>query len=263
LLQSLHSSGLIWAYAIPASAFIVRCLFIFIPFALPTRLAAQRYAALNPIRQALTVARRQKARELRSSPKAAFAFVARQTSRDASQLHSRWHCSLPRRVLLPFCQIPVFLIMAETIRKMLGTQEGLLSMAVSAFRTTFDYKSAAVVVANSDGMNHPSLATGGMLWFPNLMVPDPTCSLPFILSGLMFYNIWQGRQKGAILSPPARYLRGFLLFVAAAIGPLTLQVPAGLLLYWASSTTSAMILNKVLDLIWPIEVPPMACKRPL
>ncbi|KAF3007778.1 hypothetical protein E8E13_010282 [Curvularia kusanoi] len=107
----------------------------------------------------------------------------------------------------------------------------------------------------------PSLATEGMLWFPNLILPDPF--LPFIVSGLMFSNIYFSSNVPTTEKTWPNLIRRILLGVSLLIGPLCQNLPAGLMLYWAGSTTSVMIWNKWLDWKYPAPVDSTACKRPL
>jgi mitochondrial inner membrane protein COX18 len=273
MLQGMHSCGLTWAYAIPATALIVRCICVFVPFSLPARKTQQRYLALNPIRQAHQMqARKQFINQIRITGEyktlgEGHAALALAEGKDLAALHRRWSCGLGRR-LLPVLQFPVWLVMAETIRRMLGIESGLLGLAVKAFTTA---PTDAIAIAESGAATptlngsflEPSLATEGMLWFPNLMVPDPTLTLPFILSGVMLGNILIGSTPTKRVGRFQQRLRRLLIVVALAIGPLTLQLPAGLLLYWISSTSSAMLMNTILDIFWPLKAPPVACKRPL
>ncbi|KAL2197141.1 hypothetical protein P885DRAFT_35964 [Corynascus similis CBS 632.67] len=119
-----------------------------------------------------------------------------------------------------------------------------------------------------------SFATGGCLWFPDLTAADPYHILPFALSAILVWNMLPKSQAGfrtlfgldnapaavAVQSEvkwPLRLQRG-LLMVALAAGPLTMDLPAALHLYWISSAvmTSAQtaIIAKIMPL--PRTVPP-------
>lgn len=125
------------------------------------------------------------------------------------------------------------------------------------------------VTTNSDGLAalanspffEPTLATEGMLWFPNLITPDPF--LPFIVSGLMFSNIYFSKNAPTSDKNWPNAIRRLLLGVSLLIGPLCQNLPAGLMLYWAGSTTSVMAWNKWLDWKYPAPADFTACKRPL
>ncbi|KAJ9656094.1 hypothetical protein H2201_008645 [Coniosporium apollinis] len=81
----------------------------------------------------------------------------------------------------------------------------------------------------------PSMANEGALWFQDLTVADPTLTLPFVVSGIMFLNVWRGSAQTKRVgreSVGAKTLRRGLLLLTLAIGPLTLNVPAGVMVYW-------------------------------
>ncbi|KAL2167762.1 hypothetical protein VTG60DRAFT_858 [Thermothelomyces hinnuleus] len=119
-----------------------------------------------------------------------------------------------------------------------------------------------------------SMITGGCLWFPDLTVADPYHILPFALSAILVINALPKSQAGlrALFgldkTPEAiaayqeikwrlRLQRG-LLIVALAAGPLTMNLPAALHLYWVSSATMTLaqtaIISKAIPL--PRQVPP-------
>jgi inner membrane protein COX18 len=94
-----------------------------------------------------------------------------------------------------------------------------------------------------------SMTTGGCLWFPDLTVADPLHILPFALSAVMVLNIMPKSQAawrqllgsntalGPELARDKWRLRVHraLLMGAVAIGPLTMDLPAAIHLYWISS----------------------------
>lgn len=109
----------------------------------------------------------------------------------------------------------------------------------------------------------PSLANEGFLWFQDLLLPDPTGALPFIVSGLMFCNIYFSNSTGRASANWSTTIRRSLLVVTLFVGPLCQDLPAALLLYWASSTSSVIVWNWWLDWRYPVPSGHTACKRPL
>lgn len=126
----------------------------------------------------------------------------------------------------------------------------------------------------------PSFATGGALWFPDLLVPDPYHILPFAVSGLLLMHIVPeteaelrslfgmrppagsrsniviagGRSRGSLA------LRRALMVMALAIGPVTMDMPVALHLYWASSVGCSLIVTKGVRKLLPIRrVPVKPC----
>lgn len=144
-----------------------------------------------------------------------------------------------------------------------GTAEALSAPdALSVTSTLHD----TTALSNVEGLAtspffEPSLATEGMLWFPNLILPDPF--LPFIVSGLMFSNIYFTKNAPTTEKNWPNAIRRSLLALSLFIGPLCQGLPAGLMLYWVSSTTSVMVWNKWLNWKYPTPKDFTACKRPL
>jgi inner membrane protein COX18 len=130
----------------------------------------------------------------------------------------------------------------------------------------------------------PSMTTEGMLWFTDLTASDPLLILPFVLSAIMLINIshntatpgtlanltarLSGKTPAATnisvvqISPFRRRLTNSLKVFALAVGPLTLQVPTGMLVYWISSSSLAYLQGHILDVFLPLKPPPSACKPP-
>ncbi|KKY23395.1 putative membrane insertion protein [Diplodia seriata] len=183
--------------------------------------------------------------------------------------------------------------MAESIRRMVGASSGLWGMAfgsgsyeapkasdvlkeapvpdgvinaldrVAEWKGTTSLPSSAPDTAILSEWLQPSLATEGMLWFPNLMVPDPLMILPFAVSGLTIASLYAGsRAPNKTKEKPAHtILKRVMMTFALAIGPLTLNMPAGILLYWSASTVCAFLTHVLLDMFRPIRMPPKPCKR--
>lgn len=136
---------------------------------------------------------------------------------------------------------------------MCGKEAGLLGMIAARF----GWDEPANVIEGSLSIPiEESFATGGALWFPDLLVADPQMILPFVLSGAILLNlynapgnsIWQKRLKRS------------LGLVGLAIGPLTLQVPSAMLVYWISSSMMAHMQAAVLNKVMPVKPPVTPCK---
>ncbi|KAI0198805.1 hypothetical protein F4808DRAFT_245761 [Astrocystis sublimbata] len=123
----------------------------------------------------------------------------------------------------------------------------------------------------------PALTFEGCLWFTNLTVPDPLHILPILLSISLVYNILPKSDsftdhmrvafgRAPLNSPdptaPAatlirRQSRGkaslsvSLVGLSCLIGPLTLDLPAALHLYWLSSSLFNGGMTKALKLLMP------------
>ncbi|KAF2184348.1 hypothetical protein K469DRAFT_709081 [Zopfia rhizophila CBS 207.26] len=271
MLQLLHSTGIPWCATLPLSAFMLRAVLV-TTMGSRSRSIQARYLALNPLRQAMTLQTKKDvmASGKFQSPAHLKATVGRASGIEISDLHKRWKCGLRPQLGWTLLQIPIFLTMAETIRKMCNTRQGLLGMAASSIglgkseeKVDWTEGTDAAAAIETNEYLEPSLANEGMLWFPDLLVPDPTGALPYITSVLMFYNIWKTKNTPDQMTGFSKGLRRVLLFVALLIGPFTQAAPAALLLYWASSTTSVMLWNVWLDRRYPSPTGFSACKRPL
>jgi inner membrane protein COX18 len=285
LLTGIHTTThLSWALTIPLSALLLR-LSLTLPLTLLSRRAIQTRLALQPLLQAWShqIRRQNMAKSGHMGP----AIVYRDTEADMrekrGQIYSRWRCQLWKN-FLPAAQLPVWLLMVETLRGMVGTRKGLLGLmlpeAVAGNVNELDAApelaaagipdaglGAEILGVKSVGEAvvpvEPSLATEGMLWFPDLMAADPLLLLPFMLSGVMFLNIYSGQQRGipgvAMTQTRIRIMRA-LGVVALAAGPLTLQMPTAMLLYWISSGMLAFWQNSLIDRYLPIKSPVKPCE---
>ncbi|KAH6639751.1 membrane insertase OXA1/ALB3/YidC [Boeremia exigua] len=264
-MMSLMHTQVPWWAAIPASAFLLRATLV-LSVGTWARALLARYMGLQPLRQALAWQRRDEvfsemhAQRSVRTPKEATQRAAAEVKKAVAELDGRWNVTVRGQLGWSLIQIPIFFTMAEVIRKMTGARDGLLALTVSAF-TQVDATPDALALATSPFFE-PTLATEGILWFPNLILPDPF--LPFIVSALMFSNIYFSRNAAAATGknwPTA--LRRLLLGVSLLIGPLCQNLPSGLMLYWAGSTSSVMLWNKWLDWKYPAPTDFTACSRPL
>ncbi|KAF2002653.1 hypothetical protein P154DRAFT_430562 [Amniculicola lignicola CBS 123094] len=273
-----------WYAAIPTGAFLLRA-FLVSTMGSWSRQSATRYIALTPLRSAMSVqiqaeiVSRRNYKSLKEVDKA----VRTMTKQRSKELHQRWSCSLTRQIGWSIAQLPIFLSMAEVLRRMCGTQTGLLGMVMEAAgfekyvsrqeqallddQNTIAPDATNPLIHENNIFFDPTLAQEGMFWFPDLMVPDPSGALPFVVSALMVTNVFHStsrRSTGANALPKSTKLtRNIMLFVALLIGPLTQHMPAAVLLYWASSTSSVLVWNTWLDRRYPVPIGQGKCKRPL
>ncbi|KAF2872677.1 hypothetical protein BDV95DRAFT_628255 [Massariosphaeria phaeospora] len=272
LLQVPHSmlcyihTSMPWYAAIPVSAFILRALLV-TTMGARARALTSRYIGLHPLRQAIALtegAKLKRARNFKTNQEAKRA-VTLTIREQNNRLHRDWDCRLRGQIGWTLLQIPIALSMGEIIRKMGNYQDGLFGMGMTAL----GLKEAPYTIHGMDMgapnlWYEPSLANEGILWFPDLLVPDPTGVLPFVVSGLMFTNVFLSKNVStrADMSMGARFWRNGLLLLCLAIGPLLQHVPAALLYYWASSTSSVLLWNFWLDWRYPAPRGLGQCKRP-
>jgi inner membrane protein COX18 len=203
-------------------------------------------------------------------------------------------------IVLPWLQLPIWLLVIETIRKMCGTHDGLLGLATRSFTgskteeplvsspilesvglpnleldmtqsgTSPASEKIAAILPSSDTAAIPvveSLGTEGTLWFPNLLISDPQLILPVVLGGVLFSNIhYQERmnlQKGIEHSKwTLRFTRALKVVALVAI-PGTMHLPAAMHVYWISSSFLAFLQNVGFERFLPSTKVVKPCKPPI
>ncbi|KAH9885897.1 hypothetical protein F4778DRAFT_759534 [Xylariomycetidae sp. FL2044] len=132
----------------------------------------------------------------------------------------------------------------------------------------------------------PSLITEGCLWFPDLTAADPLHILPFAVSAMLVVNLAPRTEKGwrtlfqltprdelasaaaasqhPMLQRTWNMRSGFrlgLMAIAAMVGPITMNLPAALHLYWLSSGAAHWVFDRILNYWIPTKTPsPEKCK---
>ena len=94
-------------------------------------------------------------------------------------------------------------------------------------------------------------ASGGMLWFPDLSVADPTYALPLITSGLFLVMIEVGADgmNASANKDQAKTMKNVMRGMGVLMVPFTYHFPASVFCYWVSANTFSLgqtvLLNKV------------------
>ncbi|KAF2673871.1 hypothetical protein BT63DRAFT_168789 [Microthyrium microscopicum] len=224
-----HSLGLSWGLAIPVCAMAIRLAFTYINHkrqASPesTNAAAKHWLAIKERAREVLGKRMEK----EQNP------IKKKDLQSARSEITQWHQATQKRYILQNFNSKAFTIalnffpwlaMMEMLRCMLGAQYGLLGLMLY---------SIGVITEGSKNL-HPSwfeasMATEGILWFPDLLQPDPTHLLSLILATVSFLPGSFGQQSSSALTQIGRSL-------SLALAPLTMQFPAGLLLCWIGSAT--------------------------
>jgi inner membrane protein COX18 len=256
IFEGLHSiTGLPWAYTIPLAAIAIRTSIV-LPITVYSRRNAQKQASLTPLISAWQHPLRKETIEEvgHLGPVVAQSTLLKKTRRKRKEIYKRFNCEIWKNVLPPLVQIPVWLTAIEALRQMCGKEAGLIGMAAGLFRE--DESAPASTIVQTALPFEPSFATEGALWFPNLLVADPQMILPFMLSGAILLNL--SKSTGTAVWQK-RMMRS-LGIVGLAIGPLTLQVPSAMLIYWICSTLSAYVQAAVLERLMPVKPPVVPCK---
>uniref|UniRef100_A0A8C2EZ89 Cytochrome c oxidase assembly factor COX18 n=1 Tax=Cyprinus carpio TaxID=7962 RepID=A0A8C2EZ89_CYPCA len=136
-----------------------------------------------------------------------------------SELYVRDNCHLFKASLLIWVQLPIWVCLSLALRN--------LSM----------------------GMGHvplAGLATGGVMWFPDLTLPDSAWIIPVSLGliNLLITEIFALRQ----LEPSKfqKYVTNFIRGISLVMIAVTATVPSSMSLYWLSSSCVGLAHNLLL-----------------
>jgi inner membrane protein COX18 len=190
---------------------------------------------------------------------------------------------------------PLWITGIEGLRRMCGGPRGLLGRMVFGNgeapegRDEAGVTGAAVqgmgggegeigeaLVGSLSGLD-PSLATGGCLWFPDLTAADPYHVLPFALSAVLLLNLLRTAhtgmgirslfnlaEKNQIVLVQNKWrlrVQRALLMVAVAVGPMTMDLPAALHLYWICSAALTGVQTEIIARLMPMPKTVTPAKR--
>ncbi|ELT87155.1 hypothetical protein CAPTEDRAFT_171303 [Capitella teleta] len=84
-----------------------------------------------------------------------------------------------------------------------------------------------------------SMTTGGLLWFTDLTIPDPYFLLPVMTSLTLLLTLESGvdAQRSSTMTPTMRTVMRVIPFVML---PVTINMPAAMLCYWATSNVVSL-----------------------
>ncbi|KAK0639411.1 membrane insertase OXA1/ALB3/YidC, partial [Cercophora newfieldiana] len=281
-----HITGTPWFLTIPLIALSIN-LIARLPVSIYTRRILIRRAKLAPLFQAWNT---RHGKEITLNPQTgALPIEGRR-----AELKSRMKATAKRiykdfgvqefKTYTPLAIFPVWLIGIESLRRLCGGPRGLIGTLVFGpdDKTTSATGEAAAASSNpADAVSvtdiaqdivppgaDPSLATGGCLWFPDLMAADPLHILPFAISAVLMLNILPASQRslagmrrlfvsdtnqsGVVETQTSTRLTRAFLIMALAIGPVTMDLPAALHLYWLSSSTITFIQSEILEKRMPL-----------
>lgn len=264
ILNGLHTlTGLPWALTLPLAGVSIRILLVS-PFSIISHNVTRRRLALQPLRHAWSHHLKKEVftKYAASGPKVCQRALSRALAQTSKEIDIRMGTQRWKE-FIPLAQMPIFLLVIETIRKMSGVHDGLLgllSKAITSANPGDEISTQELVQSSTVPIEH-SLAEEGALWFTNLLVPDPFSVLPFLLSGTMLFNIFlQRRQANEISKWGRRYLNA-ITALGFMVGPLTMQLPAAMHVYWLSSSTFAIGQNLFLQKFWPRPRPVKPCNE--
>lgn len=266
LISSLHDiTGLPWAASIPLAAVVFGGIVMFpIDYSLRKQLQAQRLLVpqLEKARQfVIQEISKPKYNDLNAQEKdKLLARSMRRNRRLIYHKHGLWRSML---LLLPL-RFPIWLATMECLRCMTGVDEGLFGL-IGKSLTGGQATASGMSNTNIIPIEH-SFAVEGMLWFPNLLLPDTALLLPFILSATLFaigsvsFITASSVQENAA-SPKIRSLTVGIRrsrvtkTLALVAGPATLKFPSAMLLYWICSSISGLCSKYFAGRLLPIANP--------
>lgn len=257
LISGIHDvTGLPWAASIPLTAFLVRIV-VLTPINVYSRGLREKQWKLFSRFEESRIATEKKIKQEHGKK----SLSELQKINDAAVGPMRRRLIKQHRALvwpsyLALIQIPIWLAMMETIRRMTGAEDGMLSLTGKSLTALREKQNPGPGTVDELIPTEPSLATEGMLWFDDLTIPDPSLILPFALSGIMFIIFSSRRGTLGFHSVPGSTIehayRAFswserkdrILKVGALVaGPATLTFPSAMLLYWISSSLAAVIVG--------------------
>ncbi|KAF8983002.1 Mitochondrial inner membrane protein oxa1l [Entomortierella lignicola] len=194
ILEAVHiSTGLPWWATIAATTVMIRTALL--PFIVKLQGNTARLHNVKPQLERLTE-NMKLAKE--SNDTAALARFSSQTQ----ELFAKNDCNPLKSLMLPLLQAPVMISFYLALRDM-----ALLPV--------------------------PQFREGGISWFTDLTVADPTYVLP-VASSLGFLAIMElGSEVGGVAQPKG--VKNIMRFMAVAMVPLTMHFPSAVFVYWLTS----------------------------
>ncbi|XP_055989714.1 mitochondrial inner membrane protein OXA1L [Sorex fumeus] len=195
LLEAMHVNlGLPWWGAIAACTVLARCLVF------PLIVKGQREAAKihNHLPELQKFSNRM--REARLTGDHAEFYKA---SSEMMFYQKKHDVKLMRPLILPLTQAPIFISFFIALREM----------------------------AN---LPVPSLKTGGLWWFQDLTLSDPTYILPVVVTATMWGVLELGAETG-MQSSDIQWMRNFIRVMPLAVLPVTIHFPTAVFVYWLFS----------------------------
>lgn len=201
LLESMHVNlGLPWWGAIAACTVLARCL-VFPLIVKGQREAAKIHNHMPEIQKFST-----RIREAKLAGDHAEFYKA---SSEMTLYQKKHDVKFFRPLILPLTQAPIFISFFIALREM----------------------------AN---LPVPSLQTGGLLWFQDLTLSDPTYILPLVVTATMWGVLELGAETG-VQSSDLQLMRNVLRVMPLAVLPITIHFPTAVFMYWLSSNMFSLV----------------------
>ncbi|XP_018106270.1 cytochrome c oxidase assembly factor COX18r L homeolog isoform X2 [Xenopus laevis] len=141
-----------------------------------------------------------------------------------SGLYVRDNCHPVKASLLIWIQIPMWIFVSIALRNI-------------SLNRTADTTGDAV---------QKQLTEGGLLWFPDLTVPDSTWVLPVTLGLLNLFIVEIFALRKIELSRFQKIITNFIRAISIAMIPIAATVPSSMALYWVTSSCVGLAHNLLL-----------------
>ncbi|KAF9586614.1 Mitochondrial inner membrane protein oxa1l [Lunasporangiospora selenospora] len=194
LLEAIHvSTGLPWWATIATTTVLIRTMLL--PFIVKLQGNTARLHNVKPQLERLTENMKLAKENGDNAAMARF-------SADTQELFRKNDCNPVKSLMLPLLQAPVMISFYLALRDM-----------------------AYLPV--------PQFKEGGVAWFTDLTIADPTYALP-VASSLAFLAIMElGSEIGGASQPKG--MKNIMRFMAVAMVPLTMNFPSAIFVYWLTS----------------------------
>ncbi|XP_031565145.1 cytochrome c oxidase assembly protein COX18, mitochondrial-like [Actinia tenebrosa] len=221
-LESIHSfTHLPWWGVILGATFFLRTI-ITLPLAVRQNKLVTKIELLQPTLKMMSEALKYRiAAECKQGGKTAAQFDAiykKKHRRMMYELYQNEGCNPIKMFLLPWIQLPLWIIISLAIRNMTGTS--YMQTANRELESSFSC---------------PEMSNEGFLWFPDLLVPDPLMILPAAVGLFNLTNIEIHALRRQQPSRNQRIFTNSLRTMSIAMIFLASQVPCAMSLYWAAS----------------------------
>lgn len=275
LLVALHDTGLPWAAVIPIAAISIRLVLATFCSA-PARLVRAQVNEIMPLVSAKALqVREETEREMLENPhlvakKSPQQLYKKKMEKVATELFETYGV-VKNRTMLPLIQIPVFVVMAETLRRMLGMGTGFFFGTDTPEDEDSDLLSTLTpdpdALPDPSNWYEPTMTSEGPFAIMDLTAADPTLILPLAASVLMFANLRYGQhqrtREGLPRSKISQRLHNILMGVSIFMFPAILHIPAGFLYYWVCSSACSLGADIIIDKMIPLRPLVRPCRRPL
>lgn len=242
---NLHNSTLLpWYVLIPVITFSFRSVFT-LPLAVLNRKRLVKQQELRPIVDSMYPVLKfnlmKRAQENKNLTYAQIVLLSIKEKRNRQKkLYQKHKCQVFKTLLLPFIQIPLWVMLSLTMRDLSGSNTGQVL--------------------------DPSLLSEGILWISDLTVCDPVGVLPICLGILSMTNIEliskfnpknninvirTGNSDNKKVTIYDSILNISRLSVVFMMG-ISSQSPAILAFYWVCSNLFSLLQNLILNMIYPL-----------